>query len=173
MVRGRCVPLLLLTKRELHRPAVACALQRAPVHARAYACRRAVADALCVCVCVPRTLPVRPTDQVSSRHLEVTWTDGSWFALDLGSTNGTKLNESQVRMMEGARAAAVACVQCAPTQPTASTCARCCCCCCLNTDQRYKLRDGDQLFIGTDTVLQVQIQASVLVLHSAAHPTAP
>jgi pSer/pThr/pTyr-binding forkhead associated (FHA) protein len=110
---------------------------------------------------------------VSSRHLEVTWTDGSWFALDLGSTNGTKLNESQVRMMEGARAAAVACVQCAPTQPTASTCARCCCCCCLNTDQRYKLRDGDQLFIGTDTVLQVQIQASVLVLHSAAHPTAP
>lgn len=36
---------------------------------------------------------------VSSKHLEITWSDGDWFALDLGSSNGTRLNESQVPMM--------------------------------------------------------------------------
>lgn len=39
---------------------------------------------------------------VSSKHLEFTWSDGDWFALDLGSSNGTRLNESQVPMMAGA-----------------------------------------------------------------------
>jgi pSer/pThr/pTyr-binding forkhead associated (FHA) protein len=38
---------------------------------------------------------------VSSKHLEFTYSDGDWFALDLGSSNGTKLNESQVPMMTG------------------------------------------------------------------------
>lgn len=38
---------------------------------------------------------------VSSKHLEFTWSDGDWFALDLGSSNGTRLNESQVPMMAG------------------------------------------------------------------------
>jgi len=38
---------------------------------------------------------------VSSKHLEITWSDGDWFALDLGSSNGTRLNESQVPMMAG------------------------------------------------------------------------
>jgi pSer/pThr/pTyr-binding forkhead associated (FHA) protein len=39
---------------------------------------------------------------VSSKHLEFTWLDGDWFALDMGSSNGTRLNESQVPMMAGA-----------------------------------------------------------------------
>lgn len=38
---------------------------------------------------------------MSSKHLEISYTDGSWFALDLGSSNGTRLNESQVSMMTG------------------------------------------------------------------------
>lgn len=38
---------------------------------------------------------------VSSKHIEISWTDGSWFVLDLDSGNGTKLNDSQVRMMAG------------------------------------------------------------------------
>jgi hypothetical protein len=39
---------------------------------------------------------------VSSKHLEFTWSNGDWFALDMGSSNGTRLNESQVPMMAGA-----------------------------------------------------------------------
>lgn len=66
-------------------------------------------------------------DQVSGKHLELSWADGSWFALDLNSTNGTRQNGSNSKFMEG---------------------------------QKYKLRSGDTLQLGPDTVVQVQFDVS-------------
>jgi pSer/pThr/pTyr-binding forkhead associated (FHA) protein len=34
--------------------------------------------------------------------MEFTWSNGDWYAQDMGSSNGTRLNESQVPMMAGA-----------------------------------------------------------------------
>lgn len=65
--------------------------------------------------------------QVSGKHVEISWLDGSWFALDLDSTNGTKLNDSQSSMLEG---------------------------------QKYKLRSGDQLHLGPETVVRVEFDVS-------------
>eukprot|EP00878_Enallax_costatus_P013452 GHUV01014067.1.p1 GENE.GHUV01014067.1~~GHUV01014067.1.p1 ORF type:complete len:173 (+),score=22.46 GHUV01014067.1:789-1307(+) len=66
-------------------------------------------------------------DQVSGKHLELSWADGCWFALDLNSTNGTRQNDSNSKFLEG---------------------------------QKYKLRSGDTLHLGPDTVVQVHFDVS-------------
>lgn len=38
---------------------------------------------------------------VSSKHLEVLFRDGSWFVEDNDSTNGTKLNDGEGRLLTG------------------------------------------------------------------------
>jgi predicted component of type VI protein secretion system len=38
---------------------------------------------------------------VSSKHLEVLFRDGSWFVEDLDSTNGTKLNDGEEKLLTG------------------------------------------------------------------------
>jgi pSer/pThr/pTyr-binding forkhead associated (FHA) protein len=95
---------------------------------------------------------------VSSKHLELSWSGGSWFALDVGSSNGTKLNDSQVRMMtgEGGAVGRKGCPQ--PKQPSRAGSASPPAAAAAHTDQRYKLHDNDQLHLGPDTILQVQVQ---------------
>lgn len=39
---------------------------------------------------------------VSSKHLAVLFKDGSWFVEDLGSTNGTRLNDGEGKLLTGA-----------------------------------------------------------------------
>jgi hypothetical protein len=38
---------------------------------------------------------------VSSKHLEVLFRDGSWFVEDLDSTNGTRLNDGEGKLLTG------------------------------------------------------------------------
>lgn len=38
---------------------------------------------------------------ICSKHVELELIDGTWFALDLQSSNGTKLNESTSCLLEG------------------------------------------------------------------------
>jgi pSer/pThr/pTyr-binding forkhead associated (FHA) protein len=38
---------------------------------------------------------------VSSKHLAVLFRDGSWFVEDLGSTNGTRLNDGDGKLLTG------------------------------------------------------------------------
>eukprot|EP00879_Flechtneria_rotunda_P019580 GHRR01020572.1.p1 GENE.GHRR01020572.1~~GHRR01020572.1.p1 ORF type:complete len:180 (+),score=41.83 GHRR01020572.1:44-541(+) len=62
---------------------------------------------------------------VSGKHLELSYYDGDWYALDLKSSNGTYLNDSSSSLLEG---------------------------------QKYQLRSGDKLQLGTETVIQVHLQ---------------
>ncbi|KAF8068393.1 Wdr35 [Scenedesmus sp. PABB004] len=62
-------------------------------------------------------------DMVSSRHVQLEWREDAWYALDLESSNGTKLNDAERSMLEG---------------------------------QTYKLRSGDLLRLGPQTVVQLQ-----------------
>jgi pSer/pThr/pTyr-binding forkhead associated (FHA) protein len=38
---------------------------------------------------------------VSSKHLVVLFKDGSWFVEDLGSTNGTRINDGEGKLLTG------------------------------------------------------------------------
>lgn len=40
-------------------------------------------------------------NQVSGKHVEISWDNGCWFALDLDSTNGTRINDSANRCLTG------------------------------------------------------------------------
>eukprot|EP00882_Tetradesmus_deserticola_P024469 GHRQ01026741.1.p1 GENE.GHRQ01026741.1~~GHRQ01026741.1.p1 ORF type:complete len:113 (+),score=3.51 GHRQ01026741.1:130-468(+) len=57
---------------------------------------------------------------VSSKHLAVLFREGSWFAEDLGSTNGTRLNDGEGKLLTGAEMPVghgQAVQYAAPTQP--------------------------------------------------------
>lgn len=45
----------------------------------------------------PSNMLVLSDRYVSQRHAVVTWRDGRWWLRDLGSTNGTKVGQMQVR----------------------------------------------------------------------------
>lgn len=103
---------------------------------------------------------------VSSKHLEFSYSNGDWFALDLGSSNGTRLNESQVPMMEGWWLLVVRSWHAnhmllphgSPQQMLLLVLLQLFGCLLGPADQTYKLRDKDKLRLGPDTCIQVHIQ---------------
>lgn len=137
---------------------------------------RAAADCLCYAAAA----------SVSSKHLEFTWSDGDWFALDLGSSNGTRLNESQVPMMAGEHmwgcglnrlwvfqgqgfsatqqrvAYSFNRTWVMRSRPVAAVStadeSHVSPCFMPLADQTYKLRDKDKLQLGPDTWIQVHIE---------------
>ena len=118
---------------------------------------------------------------VSSKHAEIVWDDseaaagGTWYLVDLGSTNGTQLNGNS-KCLEGAQRAhssrwpdTFICVQAASwghapccaarrhAPPLAAAHATPRCSSPHPPGQRYPLRDQDVIHLGPDTQLQVTI----------------
>lgn len=101
-------------------------------------------------------------ETVSSKHLLLFFSEGSWFAEDQNSSNGSRLNDSEANMLQGPgltpsnRDSSDKGIKhvCLPGPLHAYQA------CMLLVGQAYKLRCGDSLHIGLRTTVQVQFQVS-------------
>lgn len=84
---------------------------------------------------------------VSQRHAEVAWSGSEWTLTDVGSSNGTLLNDAELTR-QGARSSAMRAASGKLTLPR------------LAAGEAHALKDGDVITLGDSTVLKVSITAA-------------